>query len=101
MHAIIEQLYEDLNSYAETSIEIDAFNSIELKLFPYVKVQKPFCALLIAYRFYPNPSTVKDWQVPLPLIDLRKVKDPNWDLTVVKVGKHDEFGKRIVTWLSA
>jgi nitrogen permease regulator 2-like protein len=36
MHAIIEQLYEDLNSYAETSIEVDQFNSIELKLFPYV-----------------------------------------------------------------
>lgn len=69
MHAIIEQLYEDLNSYSETSIAMDRFNSIELKIFP----------------FYPNPPPVKDWQVPLGLIDLRKVRESNWDLTIVKV----------------
>ncbi|KAG8217736.1 hypothetical protein J3R82DRAFT_5895, partial [Butyriboletus roseoflavus] len=44
MYTIIEQLYEDLNSYSETSIPIDDFNSIELKILP----------------FYPNPP-------PLPL----------------------------------
>ena len=65
----MEQLYEDLNSYAETSIPIDDFNSIELKLFP----------------FFPNPPPVTDWMVPLALIDLNRVVEPNWDLTMVKV----------------
>ena len=70
MHAIIEQLYEDLNSYSETSIPVDRFNSIELKIFP----------------FYPNPPDVKDWMVPLSLINLEKIIEPNWDLTMAKVG---------------
>ncbi|KAI0934524.1 hypothetical protein AcV5_006340 [Taiwanofungus camphoratus] len=69
IHAILEQLYEDLNSYSETSIPIDKFNSIELKIFP----------------FYPNPPVVKDWMVPLALINLTKRIEPNWDLTMVKI----------------
>ncbi|EIN07227.1 nitrogen permease regulator 2 [Punctularia strigosozonata HHB-11173 SS5] len=69
IYGLLEQLYEDLNSYSETSIPIDQFNSIELKIFP----------------FYPNPPTVRDWAVPIALIDLRKRQQPNWDLTVVKV----------------
>ena len=69
VHAILEQLYEDLNSYSETSILIDQFNSIELKIFP----------------FYPNPPQVKDWMVPLALINLAKRIEENWDLTVKKV----------------
>ena len=69
IHTILEQLYEDLNSYSETSVEIDQFNSIELKIFP----------------FYPNPPEVKDWQVPLSLITLTRRIEPNWDLTVAKV----------------
>jgi hypothetical protein len=69
VHAILEQLYEDLNSYSETSILIDKFNSIELKIFP----------------FYPNPPQVKDWMVPLALINLAKRIEENWDLTVKKV----------------
>ncbi|KAH7912227.1 nitrogen permease regulator 2-domain-containing protein [Hygrophoropsis aurantiaca] len=69
MYAILEQLYEDLNSYSETSIPIDAFNSIELKIFP----------------FYPNPPAVKDWMVPLALINLSKRIEDNWDLTMKKV----------------
>ncbi|KAG0699675.1 nitrogen permease regulator 2-domain-containing protein [Suillus ampliporus] len=72
MHAILEQLYEDLNSYSETSIQIDAFNSIELKIFP----------------FYPNPPPVKDWQVPLALINLPKRIEDNWDLTMSKVCRY-------------
>lgn len=32
MHAILEQLHEDLNSYAEASIHIDTFNALELKV---------------------------------------------------------------------
>ncbi|EDR14383.1 uncharacterized protein LACBIDRAFT_244738 [Laccaria bicolor S238N-H82] len=69
VHAILEQLYEDLNSYSETSIPIDQFNSIELKIFP----------------FYPNPPSVKDWMVPLALINLSKRIEDNWDLTMAKV----------------
>lgn len=69
MYAILEQLYEDLNSYSETSIPIDKFNSIELKIFP----------------FYPNPPPVKDWMVPLALINLTRRLESNWDLTMVKV----------------
>ncbi|KAF8163494.1 nitrogen permease regulator 2-domain-containing protein [Crassisporium funariophilum] len=72
LHAILEQLYEDLNSYSETSIAIDQFNSIELKIFP----------------FYPNPPQVKDWMVPLALINLAKRIEENWDLTMIKVCKY-------------
>lgn len=71
MHPILEQLYEDLNSYSETSIALDAsgFNSIELKLLP----------------FYPNPPPVHDWLVPLALINLSKRVEDNWDLSLLKV----------------
>ncbi len=72
MHAILEQLYEDLNSYSETSIAIDQFNSIELKIFP----------------FYPNPPPLEDWMVPLALINLTKRIEENWDLTMLKVCWH-------------
>lgn len=71
LHAILEQLYEDLNSYSETSIAIDDFNSLELKIFPY----------------YPNPTTVRDWMVPLALINITKRMEDNWDLTMLKVCK--------------
>ena len=37
LHAVLEQLFEDLNSYSETSIPLDGFNSLELKLFPYFR----------------------------------------------------------------
>ncbi|KAH9843077.1 NPR2-domain-containing protein [Rhodofomes roseus] len=72
IYAVLEQLYEDLNSYSETSIPLDKFNSIELKIFP----------------FYPNPPQVKDWMVPLALIDIKKRIEPNWDLTMVKVCRY-------------
>ncbi|KAJ7125487.1 nitrogen permease regulator 2-domain-containing protein [Mycena crocata] len=72
IHAILEQLYEDLNSYSETSIPIDRFNSIELKIFP----------------FYPNPSPVTDWMVPVSLINIAKRMEDNWDLTMVKVCRY-------------
>ncbi|KAK2466769.1 hypothetical protein APHAL10511_001027 [Amanita phalloides] len=69
LHAILEQLYEDLNSFSETSIAIDQFNSIELKIFPY----------------FPNPPTVKNWMVPVALIHLDRLFEENWDLTMLKV----------------
>ncbi|KAG9095174.1 Nitrogen permease regulator 2 [Ceratobasidium sp. UAMH 11750] len=72
MHSIIEQLYEDLNSYSETSIQVDTFNFFELKLFP----------------FYPNPPAVNDWDVPVALINIEKRMDENWDLTMARVIRH-------------
>jgi len=69
MYQILEQLFEDLNSYSETSIRIDSFNSIELKIFP----------------FYPNPRKAQEWQVPVALVDLEKMMEKNWDLTMAKV----------------
>ncbi|KDQ33477.1 hypothetical protein PLEOSDRAFT_1031803 [Pleurotus ostreatus PC15] len=72
LHGVLEQLYEELNSYSETSIPIDMFNSIELKIFP----------------FYPNPPPVKDWMVPVALINLCRRIEPNWDLTIAKVCTH-------------
>ncbi|KAI9508281.1 NPR2-domain-containing protein [Russula earlei] len=79
IHAILEQLYEDLNSYSETSIPIDNFNSIELKIFP----------------FYPNPPPVKDWMVPVALIKFDNVVEQNWDLTMAKVCKCIDGTKHI------
>ncbi|KAI4525029.1 nitrogen permease regulator 2 [Schizophyllum commune Loenen D] len=71
MQAILEQLFEDLNSYSETAIPIDHFNSIQLKIFP----------------FYPNPPPVHDWMVPVALINLQKAVEDDWDLTMVKICK--------------
>ncbi|EJD40311.1 NPR2-domain-containing protein [Auricularia subglabra TFB-10046 SS5] len=72
MHAILEQLYEDLNSYAEASIQLDSFNSLELKVFP----------------FFPNPKPVHDWSVPVPLVDFGKRTDASWDITIQRVYPH-------------
>ncbi|WWC58393.1 uncharacterized protein I303_100933 [Kwoniella dejecticola CBS 10117] len=70
--AVLEQLFEDLNSYSETSIPLDGFNSLELKLFP----------------FYPNPPECEDWHVPIALVDLNALKDDNWDITAARVSQH-------------
>ncbi len=75
---MLEQLYEDLNSYSETSIPIDNFNSIELQIFP----------------FFPNPPRVHDWQVPLALLNLEKRKDSSWDITMSKVSTYGTFMRR-------
>lgn len=62
-------MYEDLNSYSEATIHIDAFNSLELKLYP----------------FYPNPPRVDDWAVPVALINLVERVESNWDITMARV----------------
>ncbi|CDH51394.1 nitrogen permease regulator 2 [Lichtheimia corymbifera JMRC:FSU:9682] len=69
---IIEQLFEDLNSYCECQIPINASNTINLKLFP----------------TYPNPPVVHDYQVPVSTVDLKQMITPNWDLTVQKIAAH-------------
>ncbi|KAG8763719.1 Nitrogen permease regulator 2 [Ceratobasidium sp. 423] len=71
MHSIIEQLYGDLNSYSETSIQVDEYNFFELRVFP----------------FYPNPAPVHDWDVPVALIKIEKRMDENWDLTIARIVK--------------
>jgi hypothetical protein len=69
MSAILRQIYEDLNSRGETSIEIDDTNMLDLKVFP----------------FYPNPPKVNAWDVPVPLINLKERIEPNWDETMRRV----------------
>ncbi|EKD05386.1 hypothetical protein A1Q2_00314 [Trichosporon asahii var. asahii CBS 8904] len=70
--AVLEQLFEDLNSYSETSIPLDGYNWLELKLFPY----------------FPNPPQVHDWDVPIPLVDFKSLQDANWDITAARVAPH-------------
>lgn len=69
IYPILEQLFADLNSFSETSIKLDSFNSLELKIFPH----------------YPNPPPVHIWDVPVPLINIKARVAPNWDLTMAKV----------------
>ena len=69
IYPILEQLFADLNSFSETSIRIDKYNSIELRIFPH----------------YPSPPKVNSWDVPVPLIDIANRVEPNWDLTMRKV----------------
>lgn len=69
IYPILEQLFADLNSFSETSIRLDSFNSLELKIFPH----------------YPNPPPVHIWDVPVPLINIQARVAPNWDLTMAKV----------------
>ncbi|GAA98180.1 uncharacterized protein L969DRAFT_16034 [Mixia osmundae IAM 14324] len=72
IHSILEQLYEDLNSYSETSILIDGVTSLDLKLFP----------------FYTNPGLIRDWDVPILLVDLVMMRTDGWDLTMQKLAGH-------------
>ncbi|KAI8884182.1 nitrogen permease regulator 2 [Backusella circina FSU 941] len=69
---VIEQLFEDLNSYCECQIPINTFNTINLKLFP----------------TYPNPQLVYDYHVPVCTVDIRQMMNSNWDITVQKVASH-------------
>lgn len=66
LHSILEQIFEDLGSYSETSIPLDEANTLDLKLFPQ----------------NPNPAIVRDWDIPVPLISLEDLKDESWDITL-------------------
>ncbi|KAI8988520.1 nitrogen permease regulator 2, partial [Mycotypha africana] len=66
---VIEQLFEDLNSYCECQIPINEFNTINLKLFP----------------TYPNPQQVYDYHVPVFTVDIKKMMSRNWDITIQKI----------------
>jgi hypothetical protein len=89
-------MFEDLNSYSETSITIDGINYLELKLFPFYRTPRPVISiaraemLMLAHcgmmLMIANPAVVEDWHVPVPLIDFSKVRDDNWDITAQRVG---------------
>ncbi|KAJ3107571.1 Nitrogen permease regulator 2 [Phlyctochytrium planicorne] len=66
---IMEQLLQDLNTYFECQIPINDANMINLKLLP----------------VYPNPEPVKDWHVPVALLNLEKATDKYWDMTIRRV----------------
>ncbi|KAJ3052220.1 Nitrogen permease regulator 2 [Rhizophlyctis rosea] len=67
---IMEQLLEDLNSYSECQIPIkDDANMINLKLFPKCR----------------DPPPVYDYQVPVCVVDLEKVMDNHWDMTMQRI----------------
>ncbi|KNC99135.1 nitrogen permease regulating protein NPR2 [Spizellomyces punctatus DAOM BR117] len=69
---IMEQLLEDLNSYSECQIPINDANMINIKLFPK----------------YPDPPPVHDYQVPVLIVDLEKVMDKYWDMTMRRIVPH-------------
>ncbi|KAI9091758.1 nitrogen permease regulator 2 [Phlyctochytrium arcticum] len=69
---IMEQLLEDLNSYSECQIPINDANMINIKLFP-------------KYR---DPPPVYDYQVPVLIVNLEKVMDKYWDLTMQRILPH-------------
>jgi len=48
---------------------LDGPNVLDLRLFPSL----------------PNPASVRDWDVPVPLVDLDAIKDLSWDLTLYRV----------------
>lgn len=67
--ALCEILLEDLNLYSETQIPIDEQNTLNIKLFP----------------AYPPPPRLQPHNVPLSLVRLQKLVDPNWDLTMLRI----------------
>ena len=67
--ALCEILFEDLNLYSETQIPIDEQNTLNIKLFP----------------TYPPPPRLQPHNVPLSLVGLQKLVDPNWDLTMLRI----------------
>ncbi|KZT57109.1 NPR2-domain-containing protein [Calocera cornea HHB12733] len=69
IYPLLEQLYEDLNSYSESSIPLTPHTTLDLKIFP----------------FYPNPEPVRDWHVPVALVDIRSKLDGSSDVTMSRV----------------
>ncbi|KAI8906178.1 nitrogen permease regulator 2-domain-containing protein [Powellomyces hirtus] len=66
---ILEQILEDLNSYAECQIPINSASMINLKLFPK----------------YADPPPVHDYQVPVLIVNLSRVMDKHWDMTMRRI----------------
>ncbi|KAL8950392.1 MAG: hypothetical protein Q9222_003572 [Ikaeria aurantiellina] len=72
IYALCEILLEDLNNYSESMIPIDDSNTLNIKLFP----------------TYPPPPPLHPYHVPLSIINLDSLTDPNWDLTMLRVLPH-------------
>lgn len=66
---IIAQIMEDLNTYHECQISINAANNLDLKLFPH----------------HPDPPKVYDYEVPVLLTNLSTYTDRHWDLAITKI----------------
>ncbi|KAJ3158270.1 Nitrogen permease regulator 2 [Geranomyces michiganensis] len=66
---ILEQILEDLNSYAECQIPINDSSTINLKLFPK----------------YPDPPPVHDHEVPVLVVRLARIMDKHWDMTLRRI----------------
>ncbi|KAJ3173935.1 Nitrogen permease regulator 2 [Geranomyces variabilis] len=66
---ILEQILEDLNSYAECQIPINDSSTINLKLFPK----------------YPDPPPVHDYEVPVLVVRLARIMDKHWDMTLRRI----------------
>lgn len=68
--SMLEGLFEELNSFSELSISFGSSRTLDLKLFP----------------FYGNPPRVEDWDVPIALAPLMRLRDDvTWDLTMYKL----------------
>jgi nitrogen permease regulator 2-like protein len=69
IYSLLETLMEDLNSYAEAMIPINPLNTLNIKLFPTL----------------PSPPKIMPWHVPLFLVQIQKLLDPTWDLTIQRI----------------
>ena len=69
LDSILERLWVDCNYYSECQIRITDEYTLDLKLFPE----------------YTLPGPVYSHQVPIQLIDLFSIIDPDWDLTLLRV----------------
>jgi nitrogen permease regulator 2-like protein len=69
IYSLCEMLMEDLNNYCECMIPIDELNTLNIKLFPTL----------------PNPPSIKAWHVPLFTVQIGKLMDENWDLTMQRI----------------
>lgn len=66
---VIEQMYQDLNSYSECQIPIDSANTVDIKLFP----------------IFEAPPNIYPWQVPISTVRLQSLVDETWDPTLERI----------------
>lgn len=70
---VIQQLFQDLNSYSECSIRINAGNAIDVKLFP--KMRLP-------------DMTLVPCDVPISTVELSSLTDFYWDINLLRMIPH-------------
>lgn len=69
LDSIIEQMYQDLNSYSECQIPIDEANKVDIKLFP----------------LYKAPPMVQSHEVPITTLQLENFVDETIDPTLERI----------------